>query len=158
MSEFFLINDVNAGRAIARASFGGRGGGYYNPDCDQNIARLRDGKLLGGVVYDLYCGASINIHMAGFDPRWANRDMLWAAFHYPFEQLKVKRLFGRVQASNTKSVETCLRLGFTEAYRIADVFPDGDLLVMSMYIDQCRWLDWVPRGRFTSAEEYDGKA
>jgi hypothetical protein len=119
---------------------GSRAGVPYNPLTDRVIARHRDGELLGGVTYTGYTGASINIHMAGFVTDWVNKDMIWVAFHYPFVQLGVNKMFGQVPASNQTALDLNRRLGFTEELRVSDVFPDGDLVVFSMYRDRCRWL------------------
>lgn len=86
------------------------------------------------------------MHVAAFRPRWINRDLLWAAFHYPFVQLGVKKVFGQVPEDNTKALELNRNLGFKEETRIADVYPEGDMVLMSMYKADCRWLSIKPRG------------
>lgn len=112
------------------------------------ISRVtHEGKLLGGVVYDNYVPtASIGAHIAGFAPNWLNNDLLWAIFDYPFNQLGVRTIFGQVQASNTKALAFDLRLGFNEVVRIGDVYPDGDLVLLKMQRQDCKWLKLVPRG------------
>ncbi len=116
----------------------------YNPSTDVCIARVEDGELWGGVVYQGYTGASISIHMAGFNPRWVNKDMIWVAFHYPFVQLGCKKLFGQVGLHNQKALELDLRLGFKEEARIADVYPEGDMVLLSMRLEDCKWLSIKP--------------
>jgi RimJ/RimL family protein N-acetyltransferase len=115
-------------------------GMFFNLQCDQAIVRIEDGKLLGGVIYQGYTGASIRMHVAGFTPRWADRDMLWMAFHYPFEQLGVNKVFGHVHSTNLKALDFNRKLGFIEEARIAGVFRDADLVIMSMRREDCRWL------------------
>ena len=66
--------------------------------------------------------------------------MLWITFDYPFNQLGVKKLIGQVPSSNLKALEFDKKLGFKEEARISDVFPDGDLIVLSMRREDCRWL------------------
>lgn len=136
-----LINDPEHGEAIAKEA-----GIIFNPRCHQVISRTVDGVLYGGVVLTDYTGASITAHMAGFNDKWANRNILWAVFNYAFNQLKVGKVFGQVPESNTKALEINLKLGFSVETRVKDVFKDGDLLVVSMYRDQCRWLNLKPRG------------
>lgn len=125
------------GRAIAAAA-----GTQLNPEVDTIISRVEGGQLLGGVIYQAYTGhgGSISIHMAGFDPHWACRDLLWVAFHYPFNQLQCKKLFAQVPANNARALSIDLKLGFKEEIRVPDVFPDADLIVLSMTAAQCRWL------------------
>ncbi|WP_020095745.1 hypothetical protein [Methylobacterium sp. 285MFTsu5.1] len=149
-----VINDLEHGRAVAR-----RAGAIFNPDGDQVIARVRDDELLGGMVYTAHVpGTSIAIHTAGFVRDWANRDLIWASFHYPFVQLSVKRVFGQVQASNARALEVNRKLGFKEVARIPGVFSCGDLVVVSMHRDECRWIHIRPRGLISnrSEVEHDG--
>jgi RimJ/RimL family protein N-acetyltransferase len=115
-------------------------GCIFNPACDHVICRVENGKLLGGVIFQNFTGASIGIHVAGFDPHWINRDMLWITFNYPFEQLGVKKLVGQIHSGNHKAIAFDRKLGFKEEARIADIFSDGDLIVMSMRREDCRWL------------------
>ncbi len=136
MTYKFRINDVAHGARIARAA-----GVLFNPNADQVISRLKGDELLGGVIYNSFnCGGSINIHMAGFAPFWANKDMLWMAFDYPFNQLCVKKVIALVPATNNRALEIDKKMGFKEEARIADVYNDGDLIVLGMYREHCRWL------------------
>ena len=136
-----LINDPEHGEAITKAA-----GVIFNPRCHQVISRAVDGVLYGGVVLTDYTKASITMHMAGFNDKWVNRNILWAVFNYAFNQLKVNKVFGQVPESNQRALEINLKLGFLVETRVKDVFVDGDLLVVSMYRDQCRWLKLQPRG------------
>lgn len=136
-----VINDAAHGEAIAEAA-----GVIFNPSAHQVISRAVDGVLYGGVILTDYTGASITMHMAGFGDNWANRNILWAVFNYAFNQLEVKKVFGQVPETNTRALEIDLKLGFSVETRVKDVFKDGDLLVVSMYRDQCRWLRLKPRG------------
>lgn len=122
---------------------------HFNPECDQVIARCNpEGNLLGGCLYQNYTGpgGSIGIHVASYHERWINRDILWICFHYPFVQLNCKKLFGQVPVTNRKALEFDLNLGFKIEATISDVFPDGDLYVISMLREDCRWLKVKPRG------------
>jgi RimJ/RimL family protein N-acetyltransferase len=136
-----VINDMGHGERIARLS-----GTIFNPRGHQVVSRMKDGELLGGVIFTDYTRASITVHMAGFVKNWANRDLIWCVFHYAFEQLGVKKIFGQVPASNEEALQIDLKLGFSIETRVKDVFVDGDLIVVSMYRDQCRWLKLKPRG------------
>lgn len=112
---------------------------------DVCISRSDHGGLLGGVIYTNYTGASITMHVAGFVDQWINRDMLWVCFHYPFMQLKCNKLFGQVPAWNVKALEFDKHLGFKEECIIRDVYPEGDMVLLSMYKEDCRWLKIRPR-------------
>lgn len=136
-----VVNDTLYGRMIAQAA-----AVPYNLECDHNIARVKQNKLYGGVTYTGYTGRSIQMHTAGFVPSWANRDFLWMAFHYPFEQLGCETVFGQVSTANTRALEIDLKLGFKMVAKVEGVFPDGDCVVLAMKKHGCRWLQIRPRG------------
>jgi len=138
-----IFNDHVAGIMIAGAA-----GVHYNPKVDACIARFgADGEPMGGVIYTTYTneGGSVCCHLAGFKPNWANIDLLWAGFDYPFNRLKVSRVFGHVPSYNIKALELDKKLGFKEVARIANVFPDGDLVILEMTREDCKWLKLKPR-------------
>lgn len=132
-----VFNDIVHGRMVAKAA-----GTHFNAEINQVIARqAANGKLLAGVIYDGYTGVSIRCHIASFSPNWLSKDYLWTIFDYPFTQCGVRKIIVQIKETNLKSLEFVSHLGFKEEVRIKDVFPEGDCVVMSMYRDQCRWLD-----------------
>lgn len=134
------FNHAEDGHAIAAAA-----GCTFNAAVDVVIARFEK-KLLGGVIYQNYTGTSINCHMAGFEPNWINKDLLWICFDYPFNQLGCKYMFGQVPSCNSKALDFDTKLGFTELTRIPGVFPNGELVVLRMAREDCRYLRLRPRG------------
>ncbi len=142
-TDVIVFNDERHANKIAeRAQVG------YNPITDICIARVKEGRLLGGVLFTNYTGHSIAIHTASFEPRWINRDLLWITFHYPFVQLGCKYIFGQVALSNKQALAFDLNLGFKVVAEIDDVFADGGVSVVKMSKDDCRWLDIKPRTLF----------
>ena len=138
MIEF---NNQDHGRILADEI-----GIQYNPEHDTVIARVTSqGNLLGGVIFNNYTGTSITIHVAGFSPTWINPDMLWVTFHYPFVRLGCRKIIGQVSSGNSRALEFDKKLGFIEEARIKDVYPDGDLVLVSMTREDCRWLRIKPR-------------
>lgn len=135
------FNDVHSIRRIAHASHI-----EFVPRLHHCIARYdeRD-RLMGGVLFTEYRVGSVFIHMAGFHPQWVNKGMIYLAFDYPFNQLKVKKMFGLVPERNTRSVKNTIHLGFKVEYLTEDVlgYPDGvnGMYLMSMYRRDCKWLD-----------------
>ena len=135
------FNDIEAAQRVARAI-----PRNYNPATDTSITHHdADGKLLGGVIYDGYTRNCIFIHQAGFSKMWLTGDMLKLAFDYPFNQLGVAKLAGTIPSSKPELLEFNQRLGFKEECRIKDAYPDGDMLVLTMTREQCRWLKFKPR-------------
>jgi hypothetical protein len=134
------FNNIEHGYTIGQSA-----GYHFNPEADTVISLDRNGQLSGGVIYNGYTGRSINVHTAVFDTGWCNRDMLWVVFHYPFIQLGCDSIFGQIPSSNPKAIDFDVKLGFNIIARIDDVFPDGDLIVVRMKRDECRWLSLQPR-------------
>lgn len=136
-----IFNHGPHGDAIAKAAHTS-----YNPRADQIISRVdAEGELLGGVIFQAYTGASIHVHMAGFRDNWCNRDLIWCIFHYAFDQLECKKVFGQVSEANVKALEIDLKLGFKIVAKVDDVFPEGACLVLAMSREDCRWLKIKPR-------------
>ena len=121
------------------------GGVAFNPMCNVCFGRIENGVVYGGVVYEKYTQASIWMHTAGFRPNWLNRDLLYVSFHYPFEQLHVKKIFVQIANSNCKSLEFATSLGFKIVAELDDVFPDGGCAILAMGKSECRWLRIRPR-------------
>lgn len=101
----------------------------------------RDGRIVGGAVFNDYTGANINIHFASDGKKtWVTREFLWFVFYYAFEQARVKRVSGFIWESNTASVEFARRIGGEIEARLIDAADDGDVLLFKMTKDKCKWL------------------
>ena len=100
-----------------------------------------DGKLLAVVVYNLYSGADIAMHIAAVPGRrWMTREFLRVAFRYPFVQLKCRRVSGFVPASNTDALRFDLHLGFVREGLMREALENGeDVIVLGMLERECRW-------------------
>lgn len=90
-----------------------------------SVSRVKDGVLLGGVVYYDHTGESLCVHVAGWDDHWVNRDILFCMFDYPFNQMGVKRVFAQIPADNQRSLDFNEKLGFKTACVIAGVYPNN---------------------------------
>lgn len=138
LDDKIVFDDYDNGVRIAAAVHAD-----YVHGIDHNIARVKNGKLLGGVTYHSYTGSCVELNMAGFDPHWGCKDLLWAIFAYPFIQLKCSKIIARVKDTNLRALKLILRTGFTEENRIKDAFPDGELIILSMRREDCKWLQKI---------------
>lgn len=111
----------------------------------QSIGLEKDGELVGGVVIDGFVrGARCSIHCAGVGRHWLNKEFLRFVFRYVFEQLKCRVIVNPVSSANADSLRFTEHIGFTEACRIEDGYPDGDLVIFKMPKAKCRWLKEGP--------------
>lgn len=104
------------------------------------IGFTHESRLIAGVVFFRYNGASAEIGFASDDPRWMSRANLWRVFHYSFEYLKLKRLTSITDASNMASRKLNEALGFKLEATLKDAAIDGDQLVYFMLRSDCKWL------------------
>lgn len=110
---------------------------------------LDDTRILGGVVFHNWTGrgGSVTMHDAGVeDTNWATRDFLWSVFDYAFNQLGCEVVVGPVPSTKTRALDVNRRLGFRQEAVVRGVFPDGDLVLMTMRRADCRWLRYRPKG------------
>ena len=106
------------------------------------IGLEEDGNLIAGVVYNLYNGPSICMHVAAVPgKRWMTRDFLYRAFAYPFIQLGCRRVTGLVRVDNIEARRFDEHLGFVQEGVIRRGASDGtDMILYGMLKEECRWL------------------
>jgi RimJ/RimL family protein N-acetyltransferase len=105
------------------------------------IGLEEDGELIAGVVFNDFNEVSICMHVAATEgKRWMTREYLWLCFHYPFEQLKVRRITGVVEEGNHAARKFDEHLGFVLEASLKDAGKTGDLLVYRMFKEDCRFL------------------
>ncbi len=114
-------------------------GGQWCKGRGTAIGRIKDGKLIAGVLYEDWNGANIIEHIAaeGF---WANKGFLHLMFDYPFNQLKVKRITAPVAATNAKCINLVTKMGFKLECTLAQANPDGDVHIFRMFKEDCKYL------------------
>jgi RimJ/RimL family protein N-acetyltransferase len=104
------------------------------------IGMAQDGRLIGGALYYNYNGASVWMTVAG-EGQWLSKTFLWTCFAYPFKQLRVRKVLAQVAGDNRASLALCKAAGFEHEATLKDADPNGDILIMSLTRDQCRWLN-----------------
>lgn len=118
-------------------------GKRYIPGTMSAIGRVRDGRIVGGVLFEDYNGVNVFMHVAGIG-NWLSRHMLSVTFDYVFNQLNCLRVTGVVSASNDAARRFDEKLGFVKEAILRDAAPDGDLIIYCMRREDCRWLDRLP--------------
>lgn len=99
-----------------------------------------DGKLKGAAVFDAFTPYECCMHLAIEDGVMVPEFALRAAFAYPFQQLKLKRLTGLVRADNTAALEIAKRNGFVEEGRKRLACGDCDEIVLGLLPEECPWM------------------
>jgi RimJ/RimL family protein N-acetyltransferase len=116
-------------------------GQWWGPEGKSALGHIKDGEILWAAVYDHYeKGGSIQVHIAIDDPKVVTRRAISQVFEYPFNQLGVKKLIGIVNSENIKALAFDLRLGFQIEHVIYDAYDMGDMYILTMTPDQCRWI------------------
>lgn len=109
------------------------------PESMSCIGQLVDGELKAVSSYSGFRGSSCNFSLAG-KGNYMSKDFLWAMFDYPFNKLGLKVIIATISGKNDKSLKLSRHLGFTEVANIADAHEDGDLVIMVMRRENCKWL------------------
>jgi RimJ/RimL family protein N-acetyltransferase len=104
------------------------------------IGRYKDGEIICAVGYDGFNGASCQMHVSGTG-NWINKEILRAAFDYPFNTCGLNMVLGLIPSGNTEAIRLNKHLGFAILHRIGGAHPDGELIIMGMYKSQCRWIN-----------------
>lgn len=81
------------------------------------------------------------MHIGTIGEAWMNKDLLWACFDYPFNKLEKKVILATLDNANEKAVRLNRHLGFQEICVINDAHENGNLLVMTMRREDCKWLN-----------------
>lgn len=115
-----------------------RGEGY---GLSVGLGWAKQGELVAGVVYNEFNGVNINMHVAAIGKRWMTREFLWAAFDYPFNQARAKRITAFIEDENAAAIQFDVHLGFQYETRMKDAYVNGDILIYVMRREDCRWLN-----------------
>lgn len=118
-----------------------RAGGEWLAGRGTAIGLERDGKLVAGTLFEDFNGANVVMHVAAEPGRqWLNLTYLNRCFDYPFNQLGVRRVTGIVPSVNTDALRFDKHLGFTQEAVLEGAHPEGDLIVLRMTREECRWI------------------
>lgn len=117
-----------------------RTGGKYHEAGSQAIGLVKNDKIVAGVIYEKYTGASMMVHIAisgRLTPAY-----LRAIFDYPFVYCDVNKLIASITSTNVKSIKLVENMGFTVEGRIKDAVPDGDIIMYTMSKFECRFINY----------------
>ena len=113
-------------------------GGYFQ-ERSRSIGLKKDGEFIAGVIYENWHGRSITCHIAvtgRMTPAY-----LFAIFDYPFNVCKVGKIIVPVSSANLTSIRFVEKMGFHEEARIKDSMADGDMVILTMPKERCKYLE-----------------
>jgi hypothetical protein len=111
----------------------------FTPENSSCIGLLnKEGQLIAGVWYEAYTKTSIIAHIA--IQGQITKEFLFTIFDYPFVQLGVNKIIGPVNSNNLDALKLDKNFGFMEEARIKDAYPDGDMVLLTLTKDKCRFL------------------
>ena len=128
-----ITSDHSAGHWVAKRIFGG-----YFEERSRSLGLKRDGKYVAGVIYENFNHRSFTCHIA-ITGRMTTA-FLYAIFDYPFNMCDVEKIIGPVASENAESLRLVKKMGFTEEARIKDAHPLGDIVLLTMLKEDCRFL------------------
>lgn len=103
----------------------------------QTLCKSDGDKITAGVVFENYLeDRDIHMHVAA-EGRWATSDFLQHVFEYPFSKLGCARVTGFV--ADPQKLKFYQLLGFTIEGCLRSALPDGDLYIVGMLRDECKY-------------------
>ena len=103
------------------------------------VGQVLNNEIRAVVVYCGFFGKSCMIHVGSEGQHWATKDFLKEVFNYPFNTLKLKVIIGTVAGNNEKALKLDRHLGFRDVAMIPDAHDDGDLVILEMRPEFCKW-------------------
>lgn len=118
-------------------------GSTWHPGMGATIGLMdKHAGIVAATMYTDWNKANVVAHIAAAHPErnWMTREFLWYIFHYPFEQLKARRLTAPVYSDNVRCLRLVEAMGFKFEACLDNAAPNGDILLFRMLADECRWL------------------
>jgi len=110
-------------------------GDFYAMGAENN-----KGELVAGFLMNNHNGSNATGHWAIAKTGKYLPELIRHFFTYAFEHCKLKRLTGMTSTSLPKSLALAKHLGFEEEFVMKDGAEDGDMQLLVMRPETCRWL------------------
>lgn len=115
--------------------------GRYYAGSGQGIGIEKDGQIVCGVIFEGHNGRSIQIHVALEPGARMTREWFKVLFSYAFNQLGVQKIIGVVDSTNQAALRFDKHIGFVEEAVIKDAGKHGDMHILTMTRQHCRFLE-----------------
>ena len=92
------------------------------------------GNIVSGIVFESINGHNANVHIAVSKPTKLFLELLDDAFIYAFQDCKLQRLTGLVEADNTKALHLDIHIGFRIEAIMKNAGSSGqDMLILVLW-------------------------
>ena len=110
-------------------------------DGDIAIGSEKDGALVAGVLMNSWNGANIHAHLRCDSPYGMTREFLREVFYTVFGKLGARRMTAACHSANKRILVVLSKMGFTCEAILKNFMPDGHLVVMVMWPENCKYLE-----------------
>lgn len=99
------------------------------------------GSLNAVVIWDGFSECDCNIHVCSDETgHWLRRPLLLATFSHPFLQWGCRRVTTLTHENNAAALRFNRHLGFKQEGVCRNAAPDGDIIIMGMLREECRYI------------------
>ena len=122
--------------------------GIFPAERSVAIGLEKDGQLVAGTVYENWNGRSVVCHIA-----WERVTPTYVAavYDYAYNVCGVDKIIGPISSNHTRALRLVRKMGFSEEARLKDAAPDGDIVLMTLTPERCRFLEPRYGQKITSA-------
>lgn len=93
------------------------------------------------IGYTAFIGKTCQMHVVNLTEHTTPRNLIFAAFDFPFNYLGIEKVFGVVNSNNERAMKYDQKLGFKEVQRFVGMHDDGgDIVLFGMDKADCRWI------------------
>lgn len=101
----------------------------------RTIGQMRgDGSICAAVGFNGWQDNSVWMHVAFDTPHSLTRQLLRAAFDYPFNVCGKEAVYAQISQDNEECLRLVRKLGYREIYRTVDC------VMFEMKASECRWI------------------
>lgn len=101
----------------------------------------KDNEIEWVIGYTAFIGKTCQMHVVNVKGKHTPRELLFAAFDYPFNYLGIEKAFGVVNSKNEHAMNYDQKLGFKEVQRFEGMHDDGgDIVLFAMDKADCKWI------------------
>lgn len=104
------------------------------------IGIVKDNYLIGSVVYHRFRWPDVEMGIFTTDQSWCTRRVLRDIFSFAFKTMNCRRVTATADPANKAVLDFIERLGFAREGCLKNALPTGDMLILGMQKDECRWI------------------